>query len=174
MAKGLTGAYAPLAATTVSPEVAEHFEDAMLCHGHTYAGHPVSCAAGLAAIRTYQDEELIERAREMESYLTESLGVLAENHPSVGETRGVGMFHGVELTPEEGKRVPFGTRADQMADRNTVLDQVADYAADNGVALYTSYNAIVVAPPLVITRSEIDRAVAVIDEALAMADEAMD
>jgi len=55
MAKGLSGAYAPLGATIVTPEIADHFEDEMFCHGHTYAGHPVACAAGLAAVETYEE-----------------------------------------------------------------------------------------------------------------------
>jgi len=72
MAKGLSGAYAPLGATIVTPEIADHFEDEMFCHGHTYAGHPVACAAGLAAVETYEEENLIERASEVGDVLSAS------------------------------------------------------------------------------------------------------
>ncbi len=174
MAKGLTGAYAPLAATTVSREVADYFENNMLCHGHTYAGHPLSCAAGLAAIQTYEEEGLIDRARELEPYVADALAELNDNHPSVGETRGVGLFHGIELTKKESERVPFGTRTGQLSNDRTIVADIGEYAAENGVALYTSYNTILAAPPLVITRDEIDRAVSVLDRALDLADQAME
>ncbi len=69
MAKGLTGAYQPLGATIVNSEIAAHFEENMLCHGHTYAGHPVAVAAGLATLETYQEENLIQHASEVGEYL---------------------------------------------------------------------------------------------------------
>ncbi|MFB6253518.1 MAG: aspartate aminotransferase family protein, partial [Halobacteriaceae archaeon] len=86
MAKGLTGAYAPLGATTVTAEIADYFEDNMLVHGHTYAGHPVAVAAGVAAVETYREENLIERASEVGEYLGDQLDNLANDHPSVGDT----------------------------------------------------------------------------------------
>lgn len=84
MARGLTGSYQPLAATTVSKEIADHFEDELLNHGHTFAGHPISCAAGVAAIETYERKELIDNARKMGEYLRTEPEGLADRHPSVG------------------------------------------------------------------------------------------
>jgi len=174
MAKGLTGAYAPLGATIVTPEIADHFEDNMLCHGHTYAGHPVACAAGVAAIETYREESLIERAGETGKYLGRQLEGLAEKHPSVGDTRGVGLFHGIELTKHEGERVPFGHRSDKVSKGTTVVDDVAASAANNGVYLANMINTLIIAPPLTITEDEIDEAVAGIDDALSVSDAAME
>lgn len=174
MAKGLTGAYAPLGATIVTPEIAAHFEDSMFCHGHTYAGHPVACAAGLAAVETYEREGLVELASEVGAYLGERLEELADDHPSVGDTRGVGLFRGIELTRDPDERVPFGTRADKLAPGTTVVDEVAAAAADNGAYVANMINTLILAPPLPITESEIDEGVAILDEALAVADDAMD
>ncbi|ADD07293.1 pyridoxal phosphate-dependent aminotransferase (plasmid) [Natrialba magadii ATCC 43099] len=174
MAKGLSGAYAPLGATIVTPEIADHFEDELFCHGHTYAGHPVACAAGLAAVETYQEENLIEHASEVGSYLGDRLEELAEAHPSVGDTRGVGLFRGIELTRDPDERVPFGTREDKISKGSTVVDEVAAAASDGGVYVANMINTLIIAPPLTITEDDIDEAVSVLDEALEVSDAAMD
>lgn len=166
MAKGLTGAYAPLGATIVTDEIAAHFEDEMFCHGHTYAGHPVAVAAGVAALETYEEENLIDHASEVGSYLGAQLEDIAADHPSVGEVRGVGLFRGIELTKSEGERVPFGERKDKISPGRTVVDEVADLALEQGVYVANMINTLIIAPPLPITKAEIDEAVAALDIAL--------
>jgi taurine--2-oxoglutarate transaminase len=173
MAKGLSGAYAPLGATIVTGEIAEHFEENMLCHGHTYAGHSVACAAGLAAVETYQDDGLIEHADEVGSYLGERLSDLSDEHPSVGDVRGVGLFWGLEFTKDPDSRVPVGKRKDKISKGSTVVDEVSDAAADDGVYVANMINTLIIAPPLPITESEIDEAVEALDRALTVSDEAM-
>lgn len=173
MAKGLTGAYQPLGATIVNSAIASYFEDNMLTHGHTYTGHPVACAAGLAAIDTYQEENLIERASEVGDYLGDRIADLAENHSSVGDTRGVGLFHGIELTKHPEKRVPFGEREAKLSKGSTVVDEVASTAYEHGTYVANMINTLIVAPPLTITEDEIDEAVDTLDLALEVSDEAM-
>jgi len=173
MAKGLTGAYAPLGGTIVTPEIADYFEENMFCHGHTYAGHPVACAAGLAAVETYEREGLVEHARETGAYLGERLDDLAAAHPSVGEVRGVGLFRGIELTKSSEKRVPFGHREDKISKGTTVVDEVAARAGDHGVYVANMINTLIVAPPLVISEAEIDEAVDALDAALELSDATM-
>jgi len=174
MAKGLTGSYQPLAATTVTAEIAEHFEDTLLNHGHTFSGHPVACAAGVAAIETYREEDLVANAREMGEYLREELEALADRHPSVGERRGVGLHQGIELTRNADEREPFEERIDKVSSRTTVLDEVAERAMENGVYFYTSMNTVVVTPPLGISEEHVDEAIAALDDALEISDAAMD
>jgi len=174
MAKGLTGAYQPLGATIVTPEIADHFEDNMLTHGHTYAGHPVACAAGVAAIETYQEEGLVEQAAERGEYLADRLQGLADSHPSVGDTRGVGLFHGVELTKRSDRREPFGHRTDKVSKGTTVVDEVSAKAAEEGVYVANMINTLIIAPPLTISEAEIDEAVAALDAALEHSDDAME
>ena len=173
MAKGLTGAYQPLGATIVTDEIADHFEDNMLTHGHTYAGHPVACAAGLAAIETYEEENLIEHAAEVGAYLGERIETMAAEHPSVGETRGIGLFRGIELTRDAEKREPFGERADKVSKGSTVVDDVAAAAYGEGAYVASMINTLIIAPPLPITEDEVDEGVAALDEALAVSDAAM-
>ncbi|MDR9431052.1 MAG: aspartate aminotransferase family protein [Natronomonas sp.] len=174
MAKGLTGSYQPLAATTVTEEIAEYLEDNLLNQGHTFSGHPIACAAGVAAIETYEQEGLVENARKMGKYLTAELDALADRHPSVGERRGVGLHQGLELTRDEEKRTPFEERSDKMSGKKTILDEVGAHALDNNVYFYTSVNTIVVTPPLTISESEVDEAVAALDDALEISDTAME
>jgi len=174
MAKGLTGSYQPLAATTVTEEIGEYFEDSLLNQGHTFSGHPVACAAGLAAIETYEAENLVENAREMGRYLRSELEALADRHPSVGERRGVGLHQGLELTRSEEERVPFEERSDKMASTSTVLDEVGARAKEEGVYFYTSVNTIVVTPPLTITEDHVDEAIAALDDALEISDAKME
>ena len=174
MAKGLTGSYQPLAATTVTEEVAKYFEDTLLNQGHTFAGHPTACAAGVAAIETYEQDGLVENARRMGEYLKSELEALADRHPSVGERRGVGLHQGIELTRSEDERVPFEERSDKVSSRQTVLDDVGNRAKENGVYFYTSVNTIVVTPPLTITEAHVDEAIAALDDALEISDDAME
>ncbi|WP_129113674.1 aminotransferase family protein [Halegenticoccus tardaugens] len=174
MAKGLTGAYAPLGATIVTDEIASYFEDNMFCHGHTYSGHPVAVAAGLAAIEAYQENDVIDHAREVGSYLGERLDELATNHPSVGDTRGVGLFRGIELTKREDDRKPFGRREDKVSKGSTVVDEVAAEAYAQGTYVANMINTLIIAPPLTITEADIDEAVGTLDAALDVSDAAMD
>jgi taurine--2-oxoglutarate transaminase len=173
MAKGLTGAYAPLGATIVTDKIADHFEESMLTHGHTYAGHPVACAAGLAAINTYQEIELIAHAQTVGEYLGEQLDTLGETHSSVGDTRGVGLFRGIELTKHPEKRVPFGERVDKLSKGTTIVDEVASAAYENGTYIASMINTLLIAPPLTITTDEIDEAIDALDTALEISDDAM-
>jgi taurine--2-oxoglutarate transaminase len=173
MAKGLTGAYAPLGATVVNSEIADFFEDNMFCHGHTYAGHPVAVAAGRAAVETYIEEDLISHASEVGDYLGKRLEEVAQDHPSVGEIRGVGLFRGVELTKSSKKRVPFGVRKDKISPDKNVVDEVSDRAWSNGMHLANMINTLLIAPPVNITESEIDEAIGILDDALTVSDNAM-
>ncbi|MFB6185066.1 MAG: aspartate aminotransferase family protein [Haloarculaceae archaeon] len=174
MAKGLTGAYQPLGATIVTPEIADYFEDNMLTHGHTYAGHPVACAAGLAAVETYQEEGLIDHASEVGAYLGQRIESLAADHPSVGDTRGVGLFRGIELTKRADERAPFGTRADKLSKGTTVVDEVASEAYDHGTYVANMINTLIIAPPLSITEDDVDEAIEALDAALEVSDAKME
>jgi hypothetical protein len=85
---------------------------------------------------------------------------MAEAHPSVGDVRGVGLFRGLELTRHPEKRVPFGQREDKLSKGQTVVDEVTAAAYDRGTYVANMINTVIVAPPLVITETEIDEAVA--------------
>src|SRR5512132_1402824 len=92
MAKGLTSSYVPLGAVGMRRAIADHFRERVFYGGLTYNSHPVGCAAALATIQVYEDDGLIERARNTGAIMRELMDELATRHPSVGATRSLGLF----------------------------------------------------------------------------------
>jgi taurine--2-oxoglutarate transaminase len=97
MAKGLTSSYVPLGAVGMRRAIADHFKDKVFYGGLTYNSHPVGCAAALAAIKVYEEDRLVERARATGLVMKDLLAGLAARHPSVGAVRSIGLFGIVEL-----------------------------------------------------------------------------
>ncbi len=108
LAKGLTGAAAPLGAVVLSSDVAGEIEHQMLYTGLTYCGHPLSCAAGLAALAAYEAEGLIDRSRNMGTELLTELQEMQSRHPVIGDVRGGhGLFAVIELVADAATREPI-------------------------------------------------------------------
>jgi len=168
-AKGVTSAYLPLGGVMISAPIAEFFSDRMLWAGLTYQGTPLACAAGLAAIEAYHQEGLVERAATTGEYLGAKLRALAEGHPTVGDVRGRGMFWAVELVKDRATREPLvpwnGPSQGVMAAINKSL-------LANGLYIMGRWNVLHVAPPLNVTEAEIDRAAAILDFVIDLADQA--
>ena len=170
VAKGINSGYVPLGAMIFRRHIADWVRDRFFPGGLTYAGHPLACASAVASIEAYQDEGVVENAAEVGAYLGEGLRGLAESHPSIGDVRGLGCFWGVELVKNPETRemlVPFNASAEAAAP----VARVAKAALERGLYLMTHWNVIMVVPPLTITREEVDEGLAVLDEALTVADE---
>jgi len=170
MAKGLTSGYLPLGATMVSRDIADYFEDKYLAAGLTYSAHPMSCAAGVACIKVYQEDNLIENAARMGQYLDGRLAELQEKHPSIGEYRGIGLFYVIELVRNRETREPMSEWNQPLTEP---MAQVAKYLRDNGLYTFVRWNWIFCVPPLTITEEQIDEGIAVIDGALDITDRAV-
>src|SRR5215813_11100677 len=97
MAKGLTSSYLPLGAVGMRNHIAQHFQDKVFYGGLTYNSHPMGCAAALATIRVYEDDNLIENARRMGNIMKELGAEMQKKHPSVGAVRSIGLFGIFEL-----------------------------------------------------------------------------
>lgn len=169
-AKGITSAYFPLSLTATDRRISEYFEDHYFAHGHTYEAHPVGMAAATAAIREYKRLNLIERAREMGKYLSGRLEELRERHPSVGDVRSIGLFAAVEIVRNRETREPFNTYRDKVEGRPLMTDRIASEMMKKGVYVNTWVSHFVIAPPLIITKEEIDAGVSAMDDALRLAD----
>jgi taurine--2-oxoglutarate transaminase len=170
VAKGINSGYVPLGAMIFRRHIADWVRDKSFPGGLTYAGHPLACASAVASIEAYQEEGVVENAAEVGAYLGDGLRSLAESHPSIGEVRGLGCFWGVELVKSRETRemlVPFNASGEAAAP----VARLAKAALDRGLYLMTHWNVIMVVPPLTITREEVDEGLAVLDEALAIADE---
>jgi 4-aminobutyrate aminotransferase-like enzyme len=118
----------------------------------------MACAAGLASISVYENENLAERAGQMGGYFLERLGELAERHPMVGEVRGRGLMVAAELVSDRQSREPL-----------SIAKKVSELAVKKGLFLYPGGhygNVLAFLPPLVIDEAQIDTAVEIVDEVL--------
>lgn len=149
LAKGLTSGYIPLGATMVSDEIAGVLiNGGYLAHGFTYSGHPVACAAALASIGVIENEKLVERVRDdVGPYFRSKLAELA-THRAVGQIRSEGLIGAIELIPREGKAALSPTTMLGIKASNLVRKE--------GVIVRGIRDLIAAAPPLTITREEID------------------
>ena len=172
MAKGLTSSYAPLGATVVRKHIGDKFKDQFFAHGATYAGHALCCAAALACIPIYQTDNLIENSAKMGDYLLDKSKELMEKHPCVGDVRGMGLFVGIELVKNKKTKEPITAVDAKIRQGMNPKLAVAKKLGELGMMAMAANpaNVIALAPPLIITKSEIDEGVALMDKALEEAD----
>lgn len=156
LAKGLTGGYAPGGAVVVNARVARHFDDHVLSCGLTAYAHPLTCAAVIAAIETYRDEGLIERAATLGAWLAPRLQELGRQRPGVGDVRGIGLLWALELT-RPGTREPLDGRR---------LTRVRGALERQHLHLHRRDNMLFVAPPLVVTEADLEEGTARLGRAL--------
>jgi taurine--2-oxoglutarate transaminase len=169
-AKGITSAYVPLGLCATTSKIADFFQDNFFAHGHTYEAHPMTLAPAIATIHEMQRLNLIDRAVEMGAYLGEKLHALKPNHPSIGEVRGLGLFWAVELVKDQQLKTPFNTWQEKLDGKPLVVDQVAAKMLAQGVVMQAWMSHFVLAPPLIVSKEQIDQAVTALDQALTLAD----
>ena len=135
-AKGLNSGYVPLGAMTVSQAIADWLKSNRFPGGLTYAGHPLACASGVASIKAYREENIVERAAVSGRALWSMLEGLAAKHPSIGQIRGKGLFLAVELVKNRETRaplVPFNAKGKDAAP----MTEMMKFAMEEG--LYLSF-----------------------------------
>jgi len=170
MAKGLTSGYLPFGCLMVSDRIASKYDDTMLALGLTYSAHPVSCAAALEMLSIYEDDNLIANAAAMGKYMNEQLEKLKKKHPSIGDWRNTGLLGVIELVKNRKTKepmAPFNAKPDEMM----VMNKVAAKIKELGMYTFVRWGYVFVAPPLCITKEQIDEGLAIISEAIAIADE---
>ncbi|NOX40981.1 MAG: aspartate aminotransferase family protein [Alphaproteobacteria bacterium] len=164
IAKGLSSGYAPIGGSVVSDEIAAVLNSDDFNHGYTYSGHPVSCAVALENLRILEEEGIVERVKtETAPYLAEKWRGLAD-HPLVGEARICGMMAALELSPDKSSRAKFAS------DPGTVGTICRDFCFENKLVMRHVRDSMIISPPLVITKSELDQ---VIDRAAKALDQTM-
>lgn len=155
LAKGITSGYLPLSAVMVGEKVAGTLidEGGEFYHGFTYSGHPVACAVALANIRILEREGLVDRTRtDIGPYLQDRLRETFADHPIVGEVRGVGLIAAIELVDDKKTRRRF-------PDYGDVGTQCRNHCFANDLVMRAVRDAMVLSPPLVISRDEVDELV---------------
>jgi taurine---2-oxoglutarate transaminase len=169
-AKGVNSGYVPLGGVIMSDAVAASFATRAYPGGLTYAGHPLACAAAVACIGIYREEGLVERTRTLgDTVIGPALRAMQQRHASVGEVRGLGAFWAVELVRDRDTREPLVPFNASSADNAPMLEFAAA-CKQRGLWPFIAGNRLHVAPPLVIEEEALREGLAIIDEALAVAD----
>lgn len=166
LGKGLTAAHLPLGAVVLNQRTAAFFDESPLPTGLTYAGHTLCCAAGLAAVDTYERENLIQRSSELGIWMHHRLQAMATRHPSVGDVRDIGLFAALELVADRNTRQPLAPWPQVPPS----LTRLAAEAKGRGVVLGIRGNLIILSPPLIITQADLAWGLDILDELLSITD----
>lgn len=172
MAKGLTSGYLPLGGIITTDTIARQYDENYLPLGLTYSAHPVSVAAALAVLDIYEKEDLINRTARMEGYVNQSVAKLIEKHPSIGDWRNTGLLGCMELVKNRKTKepmAPYNATPSEMG----AMSKVAAKIRSLGMFTFVRWNFIFVCPPLTVTEAEVDEGMAILSEAIALADEAV-
>ncbi|HUY55466.1 MAG TPA: aspartate aminotransferase family protein [Candidatus Nanopelagicaceae bacterium] len=170
-AKGVNSGYVPLGGVVISRRIAQTFAERAYPGGLTYSGHPLACAVGVASIRAFEAEGILDHVRQLgQDVAGPRLRALAASHRCVGEVRGRGLMWAVELVRNRESRemlVPFNA----SGAANEPMSRLAGACKELGLWPFTHFNRIHVAPPLVITADELSDGITRLDQALSVADE---
>jgi taurine--2-oxoglutarate transaminase len=170
-AKGITSAYVPLGLCATSEKIGDYFQDHYFAHGHTYEAHPMTLLPAVATIKEMKRLKLVERAKELEPFVEQKLKALKAKHPSVGDVRGKGLFWAVDLVKDQQTKEPFNTYADKVSGKPLLVDQIAAKMMADGVTIQAWVSHFVIAPPLIVTREQLEEGIAALDRHLSIADE---
>lgn len=155
-AKGLTSGYIPLGATVLNERVASAWNtlspQSFIMHGYTYSGHPVACAAGIAALTLVEQENLPANAAAVGEYCLQQLQPFAEQYPSVGEVRGKGLMLAIDLVEDKNSRL-------SIAPTSPLPKKIAIAAQRAGVIVRNVGPKIIISPPLIFETSHVDELV---------------
>lgn len=166
-AKGVTCGYVQLGGVVVSKEIAEYFDENLLSCGLTYSGHPLACAAGVACINYYEEADILSNVNAVGKVLGEKLEEMKASHPCVGDVRYIGLFSAVELVKNKETKeplVPYGK------DSEGIMGKILGELKQRKFMTYTHENMILVAPPLIITKEQLEEELAKLDEVLGIVD----
>ncbi len=170
MAKGLTSGYLPLGAMTVTDTIANHFNENPMILGLTYSAHPVSCAAALENLKILEEENLVERAAELGNYIESEVEKLKTKHPSIGDFRNTGLLGCIELVKNRETKeptTPWNAKPDEMEATLKMASKIREL----GMFTFVRWNWIFIAPPLNVTKEEVDEGLHIISQAITIADE---
>ncbi|MEP1307298.1 MAG: aminotransferase class III-fold pyridoxal phosphate-dependent enzyme [Balneola sp.] len=173
LAKGLTSGYLPLGGVMISDTIAKHFDDHPMVIGLTYSAHAVSCAAAVENIRIIEEDGLVENASKMGAHIEAGIERLKEKHPSIGDYRNTGLLGCIELVKNRETKepvTPWNAKPSDMEATNRMAAKIREA----GMFTFVRWNWIFTAPPLCVTKDQIDEGLAIISQAIAIADEYCD
>jgi len=168
MAKGLTSAYLPLGAVAMKEEIAAVFDDKPFPGGLTYNGHPMCLAAAVATLQVYEEEKIIDNAREMGKVMKREHLKLQAKHPSVGDVRSVGLFGGLELVKNRKTKEAIAA----YGGTHPKINEMMGFLRKEGIFAFCNQSVLHTNPPLIITEKQLVDTFEVLDRALDIADQA--
>lgn len=165
LAKGISSGYVPLGATAVSQTIADAFDadttgGGAVTHGYTYSAHPLAAAAALATLDEVEALDLPGNAARVGAHMQERLAKFVERFAMVGDVRGIGLMAAIEMVADKAKRTPLPRGSD-------IPQRVARAVYHRGVMTRISGANMIISPPLVVTRAEIDFFVDALEAAFA-------
>jgi taurine---2-oxoglutarate transaminase len=169
MAKGITSGYLPFGCLMVTDGIAAKYDNDPLMLGLTYSAHATACAAALEVIKIYETDSLIENASKMGAYVNECVENLKKKHPSIGDFRNTGLLGCIEVVKNRKTKEPMAPY-NAPASAMKVMNQVGAKLKELGMYTFVRWNYIFIAPPLTVTEEQIDEGMAMISEALKIAD----
>jgi taurine--2-oxoglutarate transaminase len=170
MAKGITSGYIPLGGLIVKEEIAKAFDNKPLPLGLTYSAHAVACAAANAVIDIYKEDKLVENAAAMGKYMDQGVEKLKQKHVSIGDFRNTGLLGCIELVKNRKTKepmAPWNAAPNEME----IMNKVAAKLTELGMFTFVRWNYIFTAPPLCVTKPEVDEGLDIISKAISIADE---
>jgi taurine---2-oxoglutarate transaminase len=169
MAKGLTSGYLPLGGVVVTDEIANYFNDNAMVIGLTYSAHPTLCAAALENIKIIEEDNLVERAAEMGLYIEAEVEKLKKKHKSIGDFRNTGLLGCIELVKNRKTKEPI-TPWNAAPKDMEVTNKMAAKIRELGMFTFVRWNFIFIAPPLNVSKAEVDEGLKIVSQAIAIAD----
>jgi taurine---2-oxoglutarate transaminase len=169
MAKGLTSGYLPLGGVVVTDEIANYFNDNAMVIGLTYSAHPTLCAAALENIKIIEEDNLVERAAEMGLYIEAEVEKLKKKHKSIGDFRNTGLLGCIELVKNRKTKEPI-TPWNAAPNDMEVTNKMAAKIRELGMFTFVRWNYIFIAPPLNVSKEEVDEGLKIVSQAIAIAD----
>ena len=166
LAKGINSGYVPLGATVINERMEEAFmqnDDGFgaIMHGYTYSGHPLACAAAIANLDLIMKEEIPQQAGEQGAYFLQQLQPFVERFNSVGDVRGKGLMLAIDMVEDKGSKAPKDP---------AFVKEITNVARKEGAMVRGSGHKIILSPPLVIQKEEIDVIVDALDVAFSELD----
>lgn len=167
IAKGISSAYLPLGALAVKPSIASIYDNKIFPCGSTYQNHPMCLAAGVASIKIMEEEDIVGNSQMMGYVLQDHHVNMFNKHPSVGDTRALGLFGCLELVKNRETKEPmaaYGQTSEPMM-------KLKKFLWDNGIYTMLHRNFVHTSPPLCINKQQLDETFEIIDKALNITDE---
>ncbi|QQE79771.1 aspartate aminotransferase family protein [Alicyclobacillus sp. SO9] len=170
LGKGMSAGYSPIAAAVVSDSIVDTIRSnsGSIMGGHTYSANPLSCAAALSVVRYVEENDLVSNANEQGEYLLQGLNEIKVQSKWVGDVRGIGLMCGIEFVRDKKTKEPFTLDSH-------LTDKMLQACFNNGLIAYPATGAIngsagdamMIAPPLTISRSEVDELVDILQKSIA-------